>query len=180
MKKIKTTINTCFFDFATSRKALIDNSAKDYKAAEVDKECKKIFDAGFGTTFISDERFPLVSFSNYCNFRRNEESDALVYRLYNCNGSYAIETGLYCGIINLGEKYPQLEIQTGYTDLFFKRMLNFCCGIYVDKEVSDNSTESESIYSLLVQYLFLMSLRKVAGKSIPNAARIFVKLIKMN
>lgn len=168
MKKIKTTINTCFFDFAASRKVLLDNSAKDYKAAEVDKECKKILDAGFGTTFISDKRFPLVSFSNYCNFRRNEEPDALVYKLYNCNGSYAIETGLYCGIINLGEKHPQLEIQTGYSDLFFKRMLNFCCGIYIDNDSSDNSTESESIYSLLVQYLFLMSLRKVVGKSIPK------------
>ena len=171
-KQLATVINTQFFDHALSRQRLLEKSIDfdgNDKAAKIDKECKRIFDSGLGTAFLPDDsRFFHIAFSDYYTFRRKEEQNALVYRVDNYHGEYTIETGLYCGVINFGDKLPQLEIQTGYSDLFFRRILNFCCGIYADTNVSSNSTESESIYSLLIQYLFLVSLRKVIGKAIPK------------
>jgi 5-methylcytosine-specific restriction endonuclease McrBC regulatory subunit McrC len=71
-------------------------------------------------------------------------------------------------VINLGKK-EKLEIQTGYSDQLFKRMLLRCCGVFADTNTSDNSAESDqSIYSLIAQYLYLISLRKVMGRIIPK------------
>lgn len=171
-KQLTTVINTQFFDYALSRQRLLEKTTDfdgNDKSAKINKECKRIFDAGLGTAFLPDDsRFFHIAFSDYYTFRRKEEQNALVYKVDNYHGEYTIETGLYCGVINFGDKLPQLEIQTGYSDLFFRRILNFCCGIYADTNVSSNSTESESIYSLLIQYLFLVSLRKVIGKAIPK------------
>ena len=171
-KQLATVINTQFFDHTFARQRLLEKTT-DFdgpeRAAKIDKECKRIFDAGFGTAYLPDDnRFFHIAFSDYYTFRRKEEQNALVYRINNYHGEYSIETGLYCGVINFGDKLPQVEIQTGYSDLFFRRILNFCCGIYADTNVSSDSIESESIYSLLIQYLFLVSLRKVVGKAIPK------------
>lgn len=171
-KQLATVINTQFFDHAFARRRLLEKSTdfdESERAAKIDKECKRILDAGLGTACLPDDsRFFHIAFSDYYTFRRKEEQNALVYRFNNYHGEYSIETGLYCGVINFGDKLPQMEIKTGYSDLFFRRILNFCCGIYADTNVSSNSTESESIYSLLIQYLFLVSLRKVVGKAIPK------------
>lgn len=171
-KQLATVINTQFFDHTLSRQKLLEKSVDfegNDQAAQIDKECKKIIDAGLGTAFLPDDsRFFHIAFSDYFAFRRKEEQNSLVYRIDNYHGEYTIETGLYCGVINFVDKLPKLEIQTGYSDTFFRRILNFCCGIYADTNVSNNSRESESIYSLLIQYLFLISLRKVIGKAIPK------------
>jgi hypothetical protein len=143
-KQLATVINTQFFDHALSRQRLLEKSIDfdgNDKAAKIDKECKRIFDSGLGTAFLPDDsRFFHIAFSDYYTFRRNEEQKALVYRVNNYHGEYTIETGLYCGVINFGDTLPQLEIQTGYSELFFRRILNFCCGIYVDTNLSSNST----------------------------------------
>lgn len=120
--------------------------------------------------FNKEKGLKLISFTEYSDLKRNngciEENPKLIYRIKQRDNDYAIMTGLYTGIINVG-KY-QLEIKTQYSDLFFRRILNFCCGIYVDINISDSSSNRDSMYSLIVKYLFLVSLRKVAEANLPK------------
>lgn len=180
LEKIITIINTeLFTDYRCSQDALIRETFKDDlngKAWDEQKErinwnCEKITEEGFTeltSASLNGEQYPLIAFSGYKDLKRTED-DKLIYRVIkNYEGEYYIDTGLYCGVINLGDELPQLEIKTDYSDLFFKRILNFCCGIYADTHTSENTAESESIYSLLAQYLFLISLRRVAAKAIPK------------
>ena len=173
IEKLVTHINTVFYDYKSSRNILLTNTNKEElnleeKTIQINKECEKIVkkELSFGT-LNSENRYFHIAFDNYSSFKRNEK-DELIYKIEKINDDYYISTGLYCGVINLGEKLPQIQIETGLSDIFFKRMLSFCCGVYADTFSSETSSEDESIYSLLIQYLFLISLRKVAGKSIPK------------
>ena len=102
-KQLATVINTQFFDHTLSRQKLLEKSVDfegNDQAAQIDKECKKIIDAGLGTAFLPDDsRFFHIAFSDYFAFRRKEEQNSLVYRIDNYHGEYTIETGLYCGVI---------------------------------------------------------------------------------
>lgn len=174
VEKLGTFINTVFFSLTESSEILISNSTfkgnanYDQKSDAINDAGKKITDGKMSSASLQDEkRYFHIAFSDYYAFKRGEQ-DQLIYKIENINGSYSISTGLYCGVINFGSKLPQLEIKTGYSDVFFKRILNFCCGIYADTNTSKTACESESIYSLLIQYLFLASLRKVAAKAIPK------------
>ena len=174
IEKLVTFINTDFYDFRHSREILLrhtkfkGNLDDEKKSSEINAECKKISEKEMNLATLQDgERYFHIAFSDYMDFKRTEK-DKLIFKIDNANGDYYISTGIYCGVINFGDKYPQLCIETGYSDNFFKRILNFCCGIYADTNTSDSTSESDSIYSLLIQYLFMMSLRKVAGKAIPK------------
>ena len=172
--KLITHINTVFYDNAESQKILIDNSnfkeplADADKANEINDICKKISKASLTSASLQDnERFFHIAFDDYLEYKRSEQ-DKLIFEIDNKNENYFISTGLYCGVINLGDNLPQIEIRTGYSDLLLTRMLNYCCGIYADTNTENSTSENESIYSLLIQYLYLISLRKVANKTIPR------------
>lgn len=178
LKKITTQINTAFFDFQLSRSILLNNTYpssialpiedRDGEIKEVNKACAEIQNKGMSYSALQNEdRYFHIAFADYDSFKRTEQ-DKLICKVENYNGDYSISTGLYCGVINFGDNLPQLTITTGYSDAFFKRILNFCCGIYADKSTDNDSAESESIYSLLVQYMFLSSLKKVANTSFPK------------
>lgn len=179
LKKLATTINTGLFsEYQLSQKALVRETSKDqpglFKLSEedivkaVNAACKKFYDNGITHVSLTDgDRYSHIAIVNYRDYRRNEESDQ-IFSINSINGMYYISTGLYCGVVNLGDNLPQIEIRTGYSDVLFKRMLNYCCGIYADTNITEKSEENISIYSLLVQYLFLVSLRKVVAQSIPQ------------
>lgn len=172
VEKLVTLINTDFYDPNSSKELLLKHSVyKDVpdsqKKDAINKACKAISEKSLYSAALQDgQRFFHVAFSDYDTFKRSEKNN-LVYRIEQDNDDYYISTGLYCGVINFGDNRPKIEIQTEYSDRFFKRIINYCCGIYADT-FSSESTESKSIYSLLVQYLFLASLRKVAGRTIPQ------------
>ncbi|MGN1103648.1 MAG: hypothetical protein ACI4QI_02110 [Candidatus Coproplasma sp.] len=188
--KLITHINTDFYDRNYSRQILIDNSIVRIKPKEGEDNqtavenainiiCENIINKGvfqLDTSVLTDEnRYFHIAFSDYNKFRRDEKGkrnsgkEKLIYRVERFNkNKYCISTGLYCGVINLDNGLPQLQIETGYSVGFFTRMLNFCCGIYADHNTTEQSTKTEGIYSLMVQYLFLISLRKVASKAIPQ------------
>ena len=175
VEKLATFINTTFFSYDKSQQILIENSFEDnpdndkqQKIDAINKICEKITKNEMSSASLQDKKeyFHIASF-DYFKLKRTEQNE-LIYKIDNINGNYFISTGLYCGVINFGDKLPQLEIKIGYSDIFFKRILNFCCGIYADTNTTKNTSEGESIYSLLIQYLFLVSLRKVAAKSIPK------------
>lgn len=170
--KLVTHINTSFYDHKKSRDILIDNSIfKDKvndKSKEINNICKKISDNKINIISLHDnERYSHIAFLDYFDYKRDEQDKAIL-KIENVNGNYYLSTGIYCGVINLGDNLPQIEIKTGYSDLMFKRMLNYCCGVYADTNATKGIDENESIYSLLIQYLYLISLRKVANKAIPK------------
>ncbi len=183
LKKLVTTTNTCFYGFSESRQKLIEKTrqqrnneagkkandaySKELAIKAINSNCGEIAKTNSFATLQNSEKYFHIALSDYSRLKRTEQEDKLIYRIENFNGEYTIATGLYCGIVNLGSGLPQIEIQTGYSERLTKRMLNFCCGIYVDIENSE-SEANESLYSLLIQYLFLMSLRKVASKTIPK------------
>ena len=174
VEQLTTYINTQFYEHEYSRSILVNNSLFKKSSSIQEKEdaidgiCKKIAEKTPNIVSLqNDKRFLHIAFSDYMEFKRSEQ-DSFIFRIDNNNGRYTISTGLYCGVINLGKEFPKLVIQTGYSDTFFTRILNFCCGIYADQNTEKGVTESESIYSLLIQYLYLISLRKVIYKTIPK------------
>lgn len=125
-----------------------------------------------------DFKHSLIGIVDYNTFRRNkEESDSvkheLIYRVDKTDDKYSVVAGKYCGFLSISVegnrgKPVQLEISCGYSDRFFKRILDFCCGIYVNDNPFGGEKATESIYSLLVQYMFLVSLRKTINNGLPK------------
>ena len=166
---LKTTIYTQFYDFNRSRKILEENNEKNKD--KIDEACKQLLDKKmYFASLDTSNQFELIKLDNYDALKNDYSSDRekLIFRIEQKNDQYTISTGLYCGMVYFGKDMPSIEITTGVSELFFKRILNYCCGIYADTNVKGSTSENESIYSLLIQYLFLMSLRKVASKSFPK------------
>lgn len=110
-----------------------------------------------------NSEFKLVKFSGYN--RKPDDKKAIVYSVENG----CIMTGLYCGVINFSDENPPLEIRTEYSDTLVMRMINRCCGIYASESPKSNSSvNSDSIYSKIVQYLYMLSLGKVIKLLVPQ------------
>lgn len=170
VSKLVTFINTVFYDYQYSHHILIENT----RVNDSDKEkiigyaCQSIKNQQLSyLTLKNNDKYFHIALDEYHDLQRNVE-DELIYKIDEVNGCFYISTGIYCGVINLGNNLPQIEIETGYSERFTLRMLNFSCGIYADKEIDNDTKRNESIYALLIQYLFLTSLRKVANKAIPK------------
>lgn len=125
----------------------------------------------------SNPTYSRVGVVNYDVFRRvKEDSESvkreLIYRVDKVGDRYRLVAGKYCGYIGLkekcGKKNIQIKIECGFSDRFFKRILDFCCGIYVNDSPIGGAKTERSIYSLLVQYMFLVSLRKTINKGLPK------------
>lgn len=130
-----------------------------------------------------DYKHSLIGIVDYKTFRRKPENDEsakreLIYRVDKTDDKYSVVAGKYCGLFSFPFEYKQkyahkgvpvqLKISCGYSDRFFKRILDFCCGIYVNDNPFGGEKATESIYSLLVQYMFLVSLRKTINDGLPK------------
>lgn len=130
-----------------------------------------------------DYKHSLIGIVDYKTFRRKPENDEsakreLIYRVDKTDDKYSVVAGKYCGLFSFPFEYKQkyahkgvpvqLKISCGYSDRFFKRILDFCCGIYVNDNPFGGGKVTESIYSLLVQYMFLVSLRKTINNGLPK------------
>lgn len=174
IKDLITVTNTSFFSFEDSRRILIEKSEpRDLETTEkvafINDTLKKIAETK-SVISLDGSEYKLIEFGNYSKYKRASEekekkNDVLV--IENKNGQYNISTGLYCGSISINEDLS-ITITCGLSDLFFKRILNFCCGIYADINKETNSSNSSGIYSLIVQYMYLMSLRKVIHRTFPK------------
>ena len=170
---LKTTIYTQFYDFDYSQQLLrkLTFPKTENRSDEVNKACKLLVDKKMNFASLnSGEQFELIKLSGYDQLKNDDMSDKdkLVFNIDQRNDQYTISTGIFCGVINFGDKLPSVEITAGISDSFFKRILNHCCGIYADTNTKSSASKNESIYSLLIQYLFLISLRKVASQSFPK------------
>lgn len=126
-----------------------------------------------------DFKHSFIGIIDYKAFRRKSDNDdslknEIIYRIEKTtDDKYKIVAGKYCGFLSIPvednrRKFAQLEISCGYSDRFFKRILDFCCGIYVNDNPYGGGKVTESIYSLLVQYMFLVSLRKTINNGLPK------------
>ena len=170
---LKTTIYTQFYDFDYSQQLLrkLTFPKAENRSDDVNKACKLLVDKKMNFALLnSGEQFELIKLSGYDQLKNDDMSDKdkLVFNIDQRNDQYTISTGIFCGVINFGDKLPSVEITAGISDSFFKRILNHCCGIYADTNTKSSTSKTESIYSLLIQYLFLISLRKVASQSFPK------------
>ncbi len=155
---------------------IVDPASKDLIVKSINNACKSITKQTLKTNELGaeidedndDNQFVLVSFPGY---RRNKENDkkSIVYSVERFGqDEYYIETGLFCGQVILGDKLPPLEIRTEYSDTLVKRMIDRCCGIYVDTTPSDSEFFEDNFYSKIVQYMYLLSLRKVISVLVPQ------------
>lgn len=191
VKKIVTLTNTVFMNCEDSHEELIKNSIfesadkKENKISTLKKALENVENNGLKSSSLQmDDRYFHIATLDSGNFKRTE-NDKLIFEInyfydlvlkHGNDGEekkekikkYYISTGLYCGEVSLGKNQPKLVIKTGYSDVFFKRILNYCCGLYADiTDITKASVES-SIYELLIQYLFLISLRRAMNKAIPK------------
>ena len=152
---------------------IYDNDSQDMIIKAVNDACASIKKQTLKTCELGreddgDNHFVLVSFPGY---RRNKEDDkkAIVYSVGTFGlADYYIETGLFCGLVNFGDGIPPLEIRTEYSDTLIMRMIDRCCGIYADTRPDDGDLKLESFYSKIVQYMYLLSLRKVISILVPK------------
>ncbi len=150
----------------------------DKSLEELQKNCSELNTNVLGDIhYDPQKRFRLIAYPDYKKHKRkldNKETKPIFRIGKYTNGDeihYYVTTGLYGGVINFidGKKTNTLEIKTEYSDELFRRMLLRCCGVYADNKTSKDTAESDcSIYSLISQYLYLISLRKVVERTIPR------------
>ncbi len=189
---IQIPINTKFCDdFSICRKLCLENNKNsitsknnnDNSKFSLDEFCEKITNSGGSVKYIGDENLRLIAVSDYSKYKRGgaysksqkRDDDHLVYRIEpgqndEGNKAYAIYTGIYCGELSFlcSKTTYRLEITTSYSQTLFHRMLRSACGIYIDETQDRNSNHRSSIYALLPQYMFLISLRKLISKAVPK------------
>lgn len=173
--KLITDVYTCFLPFQKSQETLLNDTFGSNSLegiARINKTLRESISDDEKAMFLSKGKksFACISVTNYGKQRRSEDDDDLIYEVVidaktkNCS----LSTGKYCGVISFAGGL-KLTIQTSYSNYFLKRILNYCSGIYFDTATSNSYIETNNnIYNLLVQYLFLMSLRKVVNKGFPR------------
>lgn len=107
---------------------------------------------------------------NIISFRKNNDfsSPKIVYEVKKENGQYYLATGLYVGVLTVGD--IRIEINTGYNDCLLKRMLNVANNIFFDLSSQENVNGNfdDNILSVILEYLFLSSFRSAFAMGIPS------------
>ena len=161
-------------DISSEDKSRIDK-AVDNILAGLQKLCPNMDSSVLGGLEDNgNSRYRLIAYPDYKKHKRklDNQENKPIFQIgkYNSDDDihYYVTTGLYSGVINFANG-NKLKIASGYSEELFKRMLQRCCGVYADKKTSKETSESDSsIYSLIAQYLYLISLRKAMDKIIPR------------
>ncbi len=91
----------------------------------------------------------------------------LFAREYGQTKSYAVQTGLYAGIIF--HKGYTFNITTNYGNVLLNRMLNFVNDIYVDKkDIQAEKKNNQNEFQSIIAYLFIQSLERAGVLGFPK------------
>ena len=99
----------------------------------------------------------------------------LVYELaQKTDDSYYFKTGLYTGFLNINTKgkHIRLEIDTGYSDTFFRRMLNVANNVFLDNTSSGAKNAKSNSLSNLVSFMFLSRFKYAFSMGMPSEYKI--------
>ena len=178
--EIKADILTCFLPFEESMRLLVERNCRKKIP---DNKIRNSLSTTLGripkeqrSVFLRDVEgsLNLIDIGNYKTLRRKEDKGDPIYEVTTdaVTGEHSLSTGKYCGVLHLSDGL-KLVIGTGYSSSFFRRILAFCCGLYLDDQDQDPySVNYDNFYSLLVHYLFLISLRKVANAGFPRKYQV--------
>lgn len=149
-----------------------DNNSQSAIVTAINEACKKIKRQTLKVCELDNDksRISLVSFPGYHKDSKDDKK-SIVYSVTSFGeGDYCIMTGLFCGIIKFGKEFPPLEIRTEYTDTLVLRMIDRCCGIYVSSnpDFGSEGRIDSNLYSKIIQYMYLLSLRKVISILVPK------------
>jgi len=144
-----------------SQKALAKLIRGDYSSL--------IIDNAEGFTNYGYQNINTISFRKFSNF----SEPRTIYEVRKAKGQYYLNTGLYIGFINVND--IRIEINTGYSDSFLKRMLNVANNIFFDSSFQENVKENqtEDLLSAILEYLFLSSFKTAFAMGLPSHYKHF-------
>ncbi len=120
--------------------------------------------------------FELQSFESN-GFSKNYDESRLVYELAitadednNSKNYYYFKTGLYTGFLYITVKDERLclEIDTGYSDIFFRRMLNVANNVFLDNTSSGAKSAKANSLTGLVSFMFLSRFKSAFAMGMPS------------
>lgn len=131
---------------------------------------KKINSSCFSSLYLKKDNTNKLEHINILSFRNTDfdNEQKLVYDVLKIGESYYIKTGLYVGYLYING--IKLEINTGYKNIFLKRMLNVANNIFFDNSEKNSGIEgdSDSFLSLILEYLFLTSFKNAFALGLPS------------
>ena len=123
--------------------------------------------------------FDFQSFKDSSHPKKYDES-RLVYELAKTQEAdgqyyYYFKTGLYTGFLYIktkDNKHIRLEIDTGYSDKFFRRMLNVANNVFLDNTSSGAKNAKANSLSNLVSFMFLSRFKYAFSMGMPSEYKI--------
>ena len=122
--------------------------------------------------------FDFQSFKDSSHPKKYDES-RLVYELAKTQEAdgqyYYFKTGLYTGFLYIktkDNKHIRLEIDTGYSDTFFRRMLNVANNVFLDNTSSGAKNAKANSLSNLVSFMFLSRFKYAFSMGMPSEYKI--------
>ena len=97
---------------------------------------------------------------------KNNQNDELIYEIKVNNNEFKVLTGKYIG--NLIVDGIAIRINSGYGKFFEKRLLDYSNGLYFDNSLKFNNDDKNDELSILIQYLFLTSLKRANVMGFPK------------
>lgn len=133
------------------------------------KSLKKIGD--YSNLYKSDlkdkSKYDVILFDSSLDKNKFDSEDSeLIYQVNKVNESYRVYTGKFIGSLIING--INLKINTGYSDFFLKRLLDFSNGIFLDNSAIFSENEGQDSLLKMIQYMFLTSLRKSLINGLPK------------
>lgn len=148
---------------------------KGFNALKTENDIKNLNKILDGNNILNISSIDLKDNDKYDVIIINEELNSTVLKKDNdkCilnisranSGDIKVTTGNYIGILCF--KNGIIKINSGYSSFFTKRMLNFSNNIYVENSLDSGSSEEDDLL-ILLQYLFLSTLKRASILGLPK------------
>lgn len=123
----------------------------------------------FSSDLRRDDKYDVVVLDSQLEktkFKTTDETE-IVYDIKTIDGRFKVSTGKYIGTLVVDG--VTIRINSGYSKFFTKRLLDFSNSLFFDNSArftNDNNSDDE--LAIMLQYLFLTSLRKANVVGLPK------------
>lgn len=138
------------------------------KDDETNKLLQKIYSTNnyLDLSNLNDKsKYNILLIDSNLSKENNLENFELIYKIDNENNNYKLSTGRFIGELNINN--INLSINSGYSDIFERRLLNYSNDIYLSSNKYDSINENNKL-RLVLEYLYLSSLRKSLALGFPK------------